>query len=119
MLRVLLLMTVQSALLAGAQVFLKLALPRMMPFTWTREFWASVLLNWQFAMSGILFGSASLLWLYTTKHYPLSVAYPLTSLCFVFGLAAAALFLHEDVQPMKWVGAALIVAGCILIGRMT
>ena len=62
-------------------------------------------------------GSASLLWLYVTKHYPLSVAYPLTSLSFVFGVAAAALLLHEDVQALKWVGVLLIVAGCYLIAK--
>ena len=117
MLRVLLLMIVQSAMLAGAQVFLKIALARMAAFGWTREFWTSVLLNWQFAASGCLFGSASLLWLYVTKHYPLSVAYPLTSLSFVFGVAAAALLLHEDVQALKWVGVLLIVAGGYLIAK--
>ena len=42
---------VQSILLAGGQVFLKLALTRMSTFAWTRAYWWSLLTNWQFAAS--------------------------------------------------------------------
>ena len=47
--RVVFLSVIQSSLLAGGQVFLKFALQKMQPFDWTRAFWYSLLLNWQFA----------------------------------------------------------------------
>lgn len=115
--RVVVLAIAQSALLACGQVFLKFGLERMLPFGWTRAFWSSALLNWPFALSGLLFGGSSVLWMYIVKHYPLSVAYPMISLSYVFGLLAAIVFFHESVEAYKWVGVALIIGGCCLIAR--
>lgn len=108
---------IQSAVLAFGQVFLKLGLMRMAPFGWNTTFWKSALLNWQFALSGICFGGASLLWMYIIKKYPLSMAYPLVSLSYVFGLLAAMWVFHEDVNLNKWIGVALIMIGCYIISK--
>lgn len=107
----------QSALLAGGQVFLKFALAKMKPFSWTWQFWGSLFLNWQFAACGIFFLAASLLWMFMLKHYPLSVAYPLGSLSYIFGIIAAIVFFHEDVSLTRWIGVGLIMAGCCLIAK--
>jgi len=104
-------------LLTGGQVFLKFALTRMPSFAWTRDFWLSLLTNWQFAISGILFGLASLLWMYIVKVFPFSSAYPMVSLSYVFGMLAAMLFFHEEVSVMKWIGVTFIVLGCMLIAK--
>lgn len=107
----------QCVLLTGGQVFLKFALTRMPSFSWTREFWGSILTNWQFAASGLLFGSASLLWMYIVRQFPFSTAYPLVSLSYVFGMFAAILFFHEEISVIKWLGVVFIVLGCMLIAR--
>ncbi|MCF0202171.1 MAG: EamA family transporter [Bacteroidaceae bacterium] len=107
----------QSIVLTSGQVFLKIALTRMSSFSWTFEFWKSVLLNWHFALSGISFGAASLLWMYIIKHYPLSMAYPLVSLSYVFGLVAAAWIFNEEVNALRWLGALLIVLGCVIVSK--
>lgn len=115
--RIIFLALTQSLLLVAGQVFLKIGLQRMTPFGWTAEFWKSVVVNWQFACSGLLFGSSSILWMYIVKHYPLSVAYPMISLSYVFGMVAAVVFFHETVSITKWAGVALIVMGCCLIAK--
>ena len=115
--RVVMLAVAQSALLASGQVFLKFGLARMLPFGWNRQFWASALLNWQFAMSGLTFGASSLLWMHIIKRYPLSVAYPMISLSYVFGMIAAMVFFHEQVSPVKWLGIIFIMIGCCLIAK--
>ncbi len=115
--RIVVLSVLQSALLCGGQVFLKFALSKMLPFAWTRVFWQSVLLNWQFAACGLMFGASSVLWMYIVKHYPLSVAYPMISLSYVFGMIAAMIFFNEQVSPIKWMGIALIIIGCCLIAK--
>ena len=117
MLKVISLCVLQSVLLTGAQVFLKFALVKMPKFAWTKQFWAELLVNWQFAVSGILFAAASLLWMYIIKHFPFSTAYPMISLCYVFGMIAAIAFFHESVSISKWIGVALIMIGCIFIAR--
>lgn len=114
--RLIILSVLQSLLLTGGQVFLKFALGRMTPFGWTRSFWMdSILLNWQFAFCGLCFGSGSLLWMYILKHYPLSMAYPLVSLSYVFGMISALCFFHEAVPLTRWIGVALIMIGCYFI----
>lgn len=108
---------IQSIILAMGQVTLKFGLNKMEPFGWNRDFWYSALINWQFALSGICFGSASLLWMYIIKHYPLSSSYPLVSLSYVFGLISAIIFFHEDVSLNKWFGVGLIILGCYIIAK--
>ena len=107
--RVIVLAVVQSALLAIGQVFLKFALQKMHPFGWTKDFWWHLLINWQFACSGAFFGASSVLWMYIVKHYPLSVAYPMISLSYVFGMLAAIAFFHESVSAVKWIGIGFIM----------
>ena len=108
---------VQSLLLSGGQVLLKFALNRMLPFAMTFEFWRSVFANWQFAACGLCYGAGSLLWLYIIKHYPFSMAYPLVSLSYVFGMIAAMVFFNEPISIAKWAGVMLIMLGCFLIVR--
>lgn len=107
----------QSVLLSGGQVFLKFGLGKMQPFGWRRSFWVSLLLNWQFACCGVFFGISSILWMYIVKRYPLSVAYPMISLSYVFGLLAAMLFFNESVSMVKWLGVGFIIIGCFFIAK--
>ncbi|MBO5814456.1 MAG: EamA family transporter [Alistipes sp.] len=115
--KLLLLAIVQSALLAGGQVLLKFGLGRMLPFSMTLEFWRSVFVNWQFAACGLCYGAGSVLWFYIIKHYPFSMAYPLVSLSYVFGMVAAMVFFDEPVNLSKWLGVLFIMFGCYLIAR--
>lgn len=108
---------VQSLLLAGGQVLLKFGLGRMLPFSWTFDFWKSVFVNWQFAACGMCYGAGSLLWFYIVKHFPFSMAYPMVSLSYVFGMIAAIVFFHEPVDLGKWVGVLLIMLGCWFIAK--
>ena len=113
----LVLAVIQSLLLAGGQVLLKFVLGRMLPFAMTIDFWKSVFMNWQFAACGLCYGAGSLLWFYIVKNYPFSMAYPLVSLSYVFGMIAAIVFFHETVDVWKWIGVLLIMAGCYFIAR--
>lgn len=98
-------------------MFLKLAMMRMLPFAWTKAFWGSLFTNWHFAACGLFFGAASLLWMYIVKVFPFSMAYPMISLSYVFGMFAAILVFHEEVSMMRWVGVLLIMLGCVFIAR--
>ncbi len=107
----------QSVMLSLGQLTLKLALERMPAFGWTAKFWGDILTNWWFLASGILFGGASVLWMYILKHFPLSMAYPMASISYVIALVFAVLFLHEAVAWNRWVGVALIMVGCIFVAK--
>ncbi len=108
---------IQSLLLSGGQVLLKFALARMLPFDWSWAFWKSVFVNWQFAACGLCYGAGSLLWFYIIKHFPFSMAYPMVSLSYVFGMIAATVFFHEPIGWSKWIGVLMIIGGCYFIAK--
>lgn len=115
--RLLILCIVQSMLLAGGQIFLKYATKSFGPLGWNWPCVRSFLLNFPLACTGLSFGAASLLWVYIIKHYPLSQAYPLNSLSYLFGLIAAVLILGEKVSAWGWLGVCLIMVGCVLVTK--
>ena len=115
--RLILLSVIQSVMLSLGQLTLKWALMKMPSFSWTFSFWRELLTNWWFMACGILFGGASLLWMYILKHFPLNMAYALTSLSYVFALVFSLLFLHETIAWNRWMGVALIMIGCVFVAR--
>lgn len=108
---------IQSIMLSFGQLTLKLALEKMPVFSWTTQFWGSMLTNWWFLLCGILFGGASVLWMYILKHFPLNMAYPMASLSYVFAMIFAIIFLHETVAWNRWLGVAFIMIGCVFVAK--
>lgn len=106
---------IQSLMLSFGQLTMKIALERMPRFSWTPAFWSDLLTNWWFMLCGILFGGASLLWMYILKHFPLSMAYPMASMSFVFAVLLSIVFLHEDVSWNRWIGIGFIIIGCVFV----
>lgn len=118
MLRLIILSVLQSMLLCGGQLMLKLAVAQMDKSLSAWSFFVhSLLLNWWLLGCGILMTGAGLLWMYILRHFPFSSAYPLTALSFVFGTIAAMLFLHESVDAYHWLGLILILLGCYFVAK--
>lgn len=105
----------QSLLLCGGQVMLKLALNRMGAFRFDFGFFAAQLTNWWFLGCGLSFLAATVLWFYVLKNFPFGVVYPVTSLSYLFGMFASMFIFHEQVSLSQWIGVLLIMAGCALI----
>lgn len=113
--RIISLLVLQSILLCGGQVLLKLAMNRMGEFRFEFSFFMAQLTNWWFLGCGLSFLAATVLWLYILKNFPFGIAYPLTSLSYLFGIIAAMAVFHEQVTAGQWLGVILIMAGCALI----
>jgi drug/metabolite transporter (DMT)-like permease len=62
----------------------------------------------------VLYGFATLLWIWILSRVPLSRAYPYVALGVVLVPLASLLFFGERVRPVFWLGAGLIVAGIIV-----
>jgi drug/metabolite transporter (DMT)-like permease len=61
---------------------------------------------------GILCSVASLfIWMLILSRLDLSIAFPVSSACYLFVPLLAIFFLHEEVGLLRWTGIALIVAG--------
>ena len=115
--KLLLISIIQSAMLCAVQVLLKFALQRMGAFSWTLDFFTRNLTNWWFLACGLCFGISTVLWLYIVKHFPFSMAYPMISISYVFGMLVAIYIFHEQVPPIRWLGVFFIMIGCYFIAK--
>jgi len=57
------------------------------------------------------------LWLVVLSAVDLSFAYPFIGLTYVMVLVLSRLILKEDVNPIRWAGAAIITIGVIVLSR--
>ncbi|MFB4167187.1 EamA family transporter [Virgibacillus sp. JSM 102003] len=70
-----------------------------------------------FIFSGlVMYGLATILWLYILTRVPLSIAYPLQSIAYVLAVFGAFFVFDEPLTTFKIIGVLLIVAGVSLIG---
>jgi len=70
-----------------------------------------------YIISGLtMYGFATVLWLFILTRVPLSVAYPLQSLAYVFAVFGAYFIFNESLSVMKIAGVLLIIIGVSLIG---
>lgn len=117
MLRLIILIILQSILLVGSQTLLKIAVGIFGRFSFTWAFFSKALTTWQFFMSGVCALSAFLIWIYTLRHYEFSVAYPLLGISYIIGLLAAWLVLGETVPLTRWIGVIIIVVGVYFVAK--
>jgi drug/metabolite transporter (DMT)-like permease len=108
---------IQSFLLMLSQVFLKLAVMQFGPFQFTFAYIKSVVSNIYLAISGIAVAGAISFWVYILKHYPFSIAYPLGSISYIFGLIAAVVIFHEQVSAVRWMGVCIIIVGIYFVTK--
>ncbi|HGK7504266.1 4-amino-4-deoxy-L-arabinose-phosphoundecaprenol flippase subunit ArnE [Kluyvera cryocrescens] len=73
------------------------------------------LLTW-LGLALALLGLGMLLWLLVLQQIPVSVAYPMLSLNFVWVTLAARIIWREPVSRRHWAGVALIIIGIMLVG---
>lgn len=107
----------QSVLLVACQDLQKIALMRAGDFAWSWRWFLRFFTDMYMVGSGLCFAATAFLWLYMLKRFPFSMVYLMLSLAYVLGMIAAMLFFHEQIPPIRWIGIALIIGGCILIAR--
>lgn len=117
MLRLIGLSVIQCIFLTSSQIFLKFAMMSIDKFSFSWKFAGELLTNWKLAVSGVCIVIATLLWVYILRHFDFSMAYPMISISYVFGMLAAIYIFHEAIPFTRWIGVALIIAGVILVAK--
>uniref|UniRef100_C5D881 EamA domain-containing protein n=1 Tax=Geobacillus sp. (strain WCH70) TaxID=471223 RepID=C5D881_GEOSW len=70
-----------------------------------------------FIFSGlVMYGFATILWLFILSRVPLSIAYPVQSIAYVLAVFGAYFIFNEPLSPTKIIGVILIILGVSLIG---
>ena len=65
----------------------------------------------------LLYFLGSLIWLVVLSRIPLSFAYPMLSMGYIFILFASAILFKEHISVVRWLGVIVICAGVFLISR--
>lgn len=99
-------------LLVTGQILFKLGLQRAGGFVWQKMITSPLLI------SGLaLYGIATLLWFAVLTRLPLSQAYPMQALAYVFALIPAYFLFGEIITISKLAGVAVILFGVYLLAR--
>jgi drug/metabolite transporter (DMT)-like permease len=69
------------------------------------------------AVALVIYGVATIAWVWVLRQAPLNQVYPLMALAFVIVPLGSRFVLGEALAPQYWVGVALLVAGLVLITR--
>lgn len=64
-----------------------------------------------------LYGTGVIFWLYVLSKLDLSYAYPFLALTYVLMALCSAVFFHEHISLIRWIGIATICIGIFLITR--
>jgi drug/metabolite transporter (DMT)-like permease len=57
------------------------------------------------------------LWIVVLSRIELSIALPVSSVCYLLTPLFAVVFLHEQVSPVRWLGISLIIAGIYFVSE--
>lgn len=77
----------------------------------------SIILTPSISGGFILFGLSSVLWLSVISRYQLSYAYPMVSLGYVVTIILSGLFLNEQLNIYRIIGASLIISGVLFVSK--
>lgn len=106
---------------ATAQLLLKAGTNVLGVITFTRDNWSEVawrMATQQFFIAGAACYVLSLfVWIVGLSRVPVSIAYPLLSVGYVLNALAAHYLLGEALNPGRWLGIGLIVAGVYFVAR--
>ncbi len=113
--KLVLLMTLVSGMLAGGQLLLKTGFNKIGGFSISNIL--QVLTN-GWILGGIaIIGSQMLLWFWILSRYDLTKAYPLISMSYIFALVFAMVFLKEHPGAIRIIGTILIVVGVAMVAK--
>ncbi len=114
---VLLLILLSVLLGATAQILFKVGVLQLGSISFDWPGIARLALNPAILSGLAAFAASFLLWLKILAAAPLSYAYPMVSLGYVFVFVVSWLYLGESLPPLRVLGLALIIAGIFFIAR--
>ncbi|MDN5345396.1 MAG: hypothetical protein PWQ18_1510 [Clostridia bacterium] len=114
---ILLLIFLSVFLGAGAQVLFKVGVLQLGSIRFDCPGVIRLALNPAILGGLLAFAASFLLWLKVLAQVPLSYAYPMVSLGYVFVFLISWLFLGENLPVLRVLGLALIIGGILLIAR--
>lgn len=101
----------------AAQVLFKTGMNELAGRKVDLRFFNLALTSWPVLAGLILSAAGFIFWLVILSRFDLSYSYLLASLTFALVIVASAVFFKEEISPLRWVGAALIILGVLLVSQ--
>lgn len=107
-----------SVLLSFGQLIWKIGLGKLQVVTLISVEGLTKALISPYIITGmVIYIVATVIWLNVLSKIPLSFAYPLMSIAYIFGMILAKTVLGESISTVRWLGAFVIVFGVYLVSR--
>lgn len=104
-------------LTVAGQVLVKMGMDQVGAFTFSLRMFVQAFTNWRVVLGFVLAFGGSVFWLGVVSRVPFSVAYPLLSMSYIFGLIAAFALFRERISISNIIGTLLICIGIVLAAR--
>lgn len=98
------------------QTAFKLGLRRIEAAGAGGKFWLDVATSPLIVVGVLSYAIEAVCWMYVIGHAPLSVVGPMAALAYVGAVISGKLFLGEQANRRRWVGAGLVTVGAALLG---
>lgn len=117
-----LLILLSIGIAVGGQILLKLGMNKIGPINISSasslgHFFTGIFKSPMVLVGLFLYMISAAIWLVVISAVDLSFAYPFIGLTYVLILFVSKFLLKEGVTPIRWVGAAIITIGVIVISR--
>lgn len=112
---ILLLMSLISIGLVLRQIFLKFSIKKYSNFGLNFSTLFESARNIYIFLTFITFILGLLLWIYVLNNYEFNRVYPLLSLNYIYGLAAAKYIFRENIPKNRFFGVLIIIIGVVIV----
>lgn len=100
-----------SLMLSAGQVLFKVTAKGLPDLNQFQALFMYFLTSVSFWIAIILYGAATMIWIFILKFVPLSQAYPFAALGFIFVPLASVIFFNEPINAPYILGSVLIICG--------
>jgi len=117
-----LLILLSISIAVGGQIILKIGMNRIgsinvNSFQTLGKFFSEVFKSPLVWVGLLLYVLSAAIWLVVLSAVDLSFAYPFIGVTYVLVLILSKFILKEDINPLRWAGAAIITIGVVVISR--
>jgi drug/metabolite transporter (DMT)-like permease len=117
-----LLILLSISIAVGGQILLKMGMNKIVGITSNNtgalsHLFLGVIKSPMVLIGLFLYLISAAIWLIVISAVDLSFAYPFLGLTYVLILIVSKFILKEDVNPVRWIGAAIITIGVVVISR--
>ena len=117
-----LLILLSIGIAVGGQILLKLGMNKIGPININSasslgHFFIGIFKSPTVLVGLFLYAISAAIWLVVISVVDLSFAYPFIGLTYVLILIVSKFLLKEQVNPIRWIGAAIITIGVVVISR--